>query len=183
MAINSIDTVQLDMLRYPIGQYTAPDEITSLELQAYLQDIELLPAQMRQAVENLSDEQLDTPYRPGGWTVRQVVHHVADSHMNSYIRFKLALTEENPTIKPYEEHLWAELPDSKEPVEVSLVLLEAVHYRWIKILRALTSDQWQKSFHHPASGKTILIKAAGIYAWHGKHHLAHITHLRALHNW
>jgi uncharacterized damage-inducible protein DinB len=181
---NVIDTLQDDLLRYPIGRFDGSGEVTAEALEQHLRDLEALPGQLRQAVQGLSDSQLNTPYRAGGWTLRQVVHHLADSHMNSYIRFKLALTEDTPTIKPYEEQLWAELPDSRqEPVEVSLVLLEALHHRWSVVLRALSFADWQKSFLHPQSGKMILAKAAAFYAWHGRHHLAHILNLKALKSW
>ncbi|GEO02497.1 putative metal-dependent hydrolase [Adhaeribacter aerolatus] len=176
MPNNLSNTYQDDLLRYPIGKFNAAAEITNTAVQSYINDIAALPAQLRRAVTSLSEAQLNTPYRPGGWTIRQVVHHLADSHMNSYIRFKLALTEELPTIKPYEEDRWAELADGKtEPVEVSLVLLEALHHRWVVLLKSLTPAQWQKAFNHPVSGITPLAKAVGLYAWHGQHHLAHIT--------
>jgi hypothetical protein len=181
---NVIDTLHDDLLRYPIGRYDSSREASAEALEQALRDLEALPGQLRQAVQGFSDSQLNTPYRAGGWTVRQVVHHLADSHMNSYIRFKLALTEDGPTIKPYEEQRWAELADSKqEPVEVSLTLLEALHHRWLVLLRSLSATDWQRSFIHPQSGKTTLTKAAGLYAWHGRHHLAHITNLRELHRW
>lgn len=181
---NVIDTLHDDLLRYPVGHFDKSREVSPEELEKHLAELEALPAQLRQAVQGLTDVQLDTPYRPGGWTLRQVVHHLADSHMNSYIRFKLALTEDTPTIKPYEEQLWAELPDSKqEPVEVSLVLLEALHQRWLVLLRSLRPADWQRKFVHPDSGKTTLVKAAALYAWHGRHHLAHITNLREYSKW
>jgi hypothetical protein len=184
MPVNVIDTIHEDMLRYPMGKFDTSREIIEADVAAFVNEIAALPAQMRQAVSGLSDEQLDTPYRPGGWTVRQVVHHVADSHLNSYIRFKLALTEDVPTIKPYHEDRWAELADGKtEPVEVSLVLLEALHHRWVVLLKSLTATHWQRTFNHPESGKTTLAKAAGLYAWHGKHHLAHINNLREYQKW
>jgi hypothetical protein len=181
---NVIDTLHDDLLRYPIGKYDSSREVSAEALEQALQDLEALPGQLRQAAQGLSDSQLNTPYRAGGWTVRQVVHHLADSHMNSYIRFKLALTEDTPTIKPYDEQRWAELADSKqEPVDVSLTLLEALHHRWLVLLRSLSGTDWQRTFIHPQSGKTTLAKAAGLYAWHGRHHLAHITNLRELHRW
>ena len=184
MTINVIDSEQDAGQRYPIGKFDPSLPVAETDLQQFIQDIAALPAQMRQAVQGLTDEQLDTPYRPGGWSIRQVVHHVADSHMNSFIRFKLALTEDAPTIKPYEEALWSELPDSKnEPIEVSLVLLEALHHRWVVLLKSLSETDWQRVYIHPASGKTPLVKVAGLYAWHGKHHLAHISNLRELKEW
>lgn len=177
------DLSALEKLRYPIGKFNSAQPITTADAQKYVQEIAALPALMRQAVNNLSNEQLDTPYRPGGWTVRQVVHHVADSHINSYVRFKLALTENYPTIKPYEEHLWAELPDAKnESIEVSLVLLEALHQRWVVLLKSFSAADWERGYMHPESGKTSLLTAVGLYAWHGRHHLAHITSLNKLQN-
>jgi uncharacterized damage-inducible protein DinB len=181
---NIIDTLQDDLLRYPIGKFDSSREVSAEVLEQSLQQLEALPGLLRQAVQGLSDSQLNTPYRTGGWTVRQVVHHIADSHLNSYTRFKLALTEDTPTIKPYQEQLWAELPDSRqEPVEVSLTLLEALHHRWLVVLRSLSVPDWQRSFLHPESGKIPLAKAAALYAWHGRHHLAHITNLRELRKW
>jgi DinB superfamily len=181
---NLIDTLHDDLLRYPIGKYDSTREVTAEILEQSIRDIEALPDQLRLAVQGLSDAQLNTPYRPGGWMVRQVVHHLADSHMNAYIRFKLALTENNPTIKPYEEDLWAALPDSRqEPVDVSLVLLASLHRRWSVVLRSLSASDWQRTYLHPDSGKTPLAKAIAMYAWHGHHHLTHITNLRELQKW
>ena len=146
--------------------------------------IDTLPSQLRMEVENLSEQQLDTPYRFGGWTIRQVVHHIPDSHINSYVRFKLALTENNPTIKTYEEHLWAELKDSLEtPINISLTLLEALHSRWVILLRSLTDEQFEKTFQHPEWGNITLSKTLALYAWHSKHHLAHITELKKKMGW
>ncbi|CAM4290439.1 metal-dependent hydrolase [Bacillus manliponensis] len=162
-------------LRYPIGLFTYKEEIDSIE--KWIQEIEELPTKLKVATENLNEEQLNTPYRPGGWTVRQVVHHVADSHINSYTRFKLALTEENPTIKPYMEEKWAELSDSQLPIEVSLTLLESLHTRWTHLLRSLSAADLEKAFYHPDTGATKLKVAIGLYAWHGKHHTAHIATL------
>ena len=142
-----------------------------------------LPANMRGAVGGLTEAQLDTPYRPGGWTVRQVVHHVADSHMNGYVRVKLALTETNPVIKPYEEAEWAKLPDSKLPVELSLSIIDSVHARLDVILRSLTPEQWARPFLHPASGPQTIELWAALYAWHSRHHTAHVTALRARAAW
>jgi DinB superfamily len=174
----------LDQLKYPIGKFQAPENITDKHLQLWVRDIELLPSQIRLAVTGLDDEHLDTPYRPDGWTVRQVVHHVADSHMNGYIRVKLALTEDNPTIKPYEEQLWAELPDSKMPIELSLKIIDSVHARWVEILRGLNADQFERTFHHPANNTVMAIKAhSGLYSWHGRHHTAHIENLRLREGW
>jgi hypothetical protein len=174
----------LDQLKYPIGEFQAPENITDKHIQLWVRDIELLPSQIRLAIAELEDEHLDTPYRPDGWTVRQVVHHVADSHMNGYIRVKLALTEDNPTIKPYEEQLWAELPDSKMPIELSLKIIDSVHARWVEILRGLNADQFKRTFHHPANNTVMAIKKhSGLYSWHGRHHTAHIENLRLREGW
>lgn len=170
-------------LRYPIGPFEYADEITAGVTTAWIKEIEVLPGLLRDAVKELSDEQLDTPYRPGGWSVRQVIHHVADSHMNAYVRFKLALTEDEPVIKPYEEAKWAELPDYALPVEPSLLLIENLHQRWVTVLRELTPADLEKTFIHPESGVVSLGRNIGIYAWHGKHHLAHITSLCSRMGW
>lgn len=174
----------LDQLKYPIGTFQLTENITDKHIQLWIRDIELLPSQIRLAVAGLEDEHLDTPYRPDGWTVRQVVHHVADSHMNGYIRVKLALTEDNPTIKPYEEQLWAELPDSKLDIDVSLKIIDAVHTRWVEILRGLNAVQFERTFHHPANQTVMAIKQhSGLYSWHGRHHTAHIETLRLREGW
>ncbi|PEB51768.1 metal-dependent hydrolase [Bacillus pseudomycoides] len=170
-------------LRYPIGQFTYEENITEEMIDKWIQEIEDLPHELTKAIKDLDKHQLDTPYRTGGWTVRQVVHHVVDSHMNSYIRFKLALTENNPTIKPYREEKWAELPDSRLPVDVSLVLLESLHKRWVNLLYSLEAADLEKTFNHPESGETKLAVAIGLYAWHGRHHTAHITSLRKRLGW
>ena len=169
-------------LRYPIGHYTVPDR--SPETAARLVDeIAEAPRRLREAVAGLDAGQLDTPYRDGGWTVRQVTHHVADSHANAYVRFKLALTEDTPRIKPYDESRWAELPDSKLDPEVSLRLLELLHERWVALLRALPDEALDRAYDHPDNGVTTLRAALGIYAWHGKHHVAHVTSLRERMGW
>jgi DinB superfamily len=174
----------LDQLKYPIGTFQPTENITDKHIQLWIRDIELLPSQIRLAVVGLDDAQLDTPYRPDGWTVRQVVHHVADSHMNGYIRVKLALTEDNPTIKPYEEHLWAELPDSKMPIDISLKIIDSVHARWVEILRGLNADQFERTFHHPANNTVMPLKQhSGLYSWHGRHHTAHIENLKLREGW
>lgn len=171
-------------LRYPIGTFEWGKEVSNDQLQAWIQEMEDLPVQLRLAVKGLSTEQLDTPYRPEGWTIRQVVHHLADSHMNGYIRFKLALTEEQPAIKAYEEALWAELADSVTlPVEVSLSLLDALHLRWTTLLRSLQTDDFGKTYLHPVNGGLSLREATGLYSWHGRHHLAHITGLKERMGW
>ncbi len=170
--------------RYPIGKFDAPATIDFATRSRWIEDIAATPANLRKAVQGLTASQLDTPYREGGWTVRQVVHHVPDSHMNAYVRFKLAVTEENPTIRPYEEGLWAELADGKgEDIETSLVLLESLHRRWVTFLRSLTEAQFERTLVHPESGKHSLAKMCGLYSWHGRHHVAHITSLRERMKW
>ncbi|KIL39652.1 metal-dependent hydrolase [Gordoniibacillus kamchatkensis] len=170
-------------LQYPIGKFKY-EGADAVQLASWIADIAALPERLRAAVQGLSAEQLDTPYRPGGWTVRQVVHHVADSHMNSFTRFKLALTENNPTIKPYDEAAWAELDDGRiaDPA-LSLALLDALHSRWTQLLRSMTPQQFERTFHHPENGPQPLARATGLYAWHGKHHTAHITSLRERMGW
>jgi hypothetical protein len=170
--------------RYPIGKFHYSGPPSKEQSQEFLEDIAQTPTALRTAVAGLTAAQLDTPYRPGGWTVRQVVHHLPDSHLNSYVRFKLALTEENPTIKPYAEDRWAELSDtSATPVEVSLTLLESLHDRWVRLLRSLSPEQWKRTFRHPELGEMNLEKTLALYAWHGKHHVAHITELRKQRSW
>ena len=174
----------MDDLRYPVGKFKYDGPPSEEQKKEYLNNIAATPANLRAAVKGLSEAQLDTPYRPGGWTVRQVVHHVPDSHMNSYVRFKLALTEDDPTIKPYAEDKWAELADTKAtPIEVSLTLLDSLHDRWMRLLRSLTPDDWKKTYRHPALGAMTLEKTLALYAWHGKHHVAHITALRKQKSW
>jgi len=150
-----------------------------------IEEIAALPKRMREAVAGLGDIQLDTPYRPGGWTVRQVVHHVPDSHLNAYIRLKLALTEDAPTIKPYDEKTWAMLADSRLPVEISLTLLDSVHARWVALCRNLKASDWARTFNHPEypEGPRTIDWLVQVYAWHSNHHLAHITSLRAREGW
>ncbi len=170
--------------RFPVGKFQYDGPPTEEQKKKFLDEIALTPVNLRSAVKGLSEQQLDTPYRPGGWTVRQVVHHVPDSHLNSYVRFKLALTEDEPTIKTYEEARWAELPDTKStPIEVSLTLLDSLHDRWMRLLRSLSQEQWKKTFRHPDLGPMTLEKALALYAWHGRHHVAHITELRKQMSW
>src|ERR1700720_198966 len=170
--------------RYPIGKFAMPQEITLPLRQTAIEETAALPGKLRSAVFGLTDKQLDTPYREGGWTVRQVVHHVADSHLNAYIRHRLALTEEQPTIKPYEENLWAQLPDAKtSPVEISLALLDSLHDRWVRLWRSLTADQFGRVFVHPEHGPCTVDWLLFLYAWHGRHHIAHITELRKQKSW
>jgi len=171
-------------LRYPIGRFKFEESITEEQRRRFIDQIEGTPAELRSAVQGLSPEQLDTPYRPGGWTVRQVVHHLPDSHLNSYTRFKLALTEDEPTIKPYHEDRWAELEDSlNAPIEMSLMLLEALHRRWVLLLRSLSPPEFARTFKHPELGVVSLDKNISLYAWHGRHHVAHITSLRERMGW
>jgi DinB superfamily len=171
-------------LRYPVGKFKYEGPATEDQNQKYLADIDQAPANLRAAVKGLSDQQLDTPYRPEGWTVRQVVHHVPDSHLNAYIRFKLALTEDTPTIKPYAEDRWAQLADTETtPVEVSLTMLDSLHARWVRLLRSLTPEQWKREFRHPELGSMPLEKNLALYAWHGRHHVAHINSLRERNGW
>ncbi len=171
-------------LSFPIGRFEWNGPGNPSQRKQFIDEIAVAPDRLKRAISGLSAEQLDTPYRPGGWTVRQVVHHVPESHMNSYIRFKLALTEDQPTIKPYDEARWAELPDvGTTPIEVSLTLLESLHQRWVILLRSLTDRDFQKQFKHPEIGVISLDRNLAIYAWHGKHHVAHITSLRDRMNW
>ena len=166
-------------LRYPVGKFQPQASYSEADRAAYIQDIADLPAKLRTAVTGLTELQLETPYREGGWTVRQVVHHLADSHMNSYIRFRLAVTENAPTIKPYDEAAWAELGDAKhEPVEVSLKLLEAMHHRWVVLLRSFKPEDWKRTFVHPERGSLDLATTVAMYSWHCKHHLAHVLSVR-----
>ena len=170
-------------LRYPIGQFEHAGPVTENDLERWFADLEALPEQMRSAVTGLSDAQLDTPYRPGGWTIRQVVHHMPDSHLNSYIRFKWALTEDEPTIKAYDEARWAELPDSRLPIGPSLMFLDIIHTKLLLLLRNVSREQLERRFVHPASGSTELAWNVGMYAWHGRHHLAQITGLLEREDW
>ena len=171
-------------LRYPIGKFTYNEPLNEEQRRTFCDQIAEVPANLRAAIKGLSEKQLETPYRPDGWTVRQVVHHVPESHMNSYIRFKLALTEDEPTIKPYAEDLWAQTPDVRAtPLEVSLALLESLHDRWVRLLRLLGPEQWKRTFRHPELGSMTLDKTLALYAWHGRHHVAHITELRKRMSW
>ncbi len=168
---------------YPIGRFTAPATISPADRSDAIATLAELPEQLRNAVDGLSYAQLATPYREGGWTVRQVVHHVADSHMNALIRVKLALTENWPTVKPYDEAAWAKLHDMAAPVEWSLELVESLHARWVMLLQSLDDEQWKRGCRHPESGLLTVEHLALQYAWHSRHHVAHITHLRAKENW
>jgi hypothetical protein len=176
-------------LQYPVGKFTWNHtgeglRASEAERQEWLGDIEETPARLWAAVTGLTDAQLDTPYRPGGWTVRQVVHHMADSHMNAYVRFRLALTEDEPTIKPYDEKLWANLLDAQTaPPDLSLTLLETLHQRWVMLLRSLKPEDFARGIKHPELGHVTLEKYLAMYAWHGKHHVAHISGLRQRSGW
>lgn len=174
----------MEDLRFPIGKFKYEGAITEEQKQSLLNDIAQTPANLRKAIQGLSDAQLDTEYRPGGWTVRQVVHHLPDSHMNSYVRFKLALTEDEPTVKTYAEDRWAQLADTTStPIEISLTLLDSLHDRWVRLLRSLTPEQWKRTIRHPEFGLMSLEKTLAMYGWHGKHHVAHITELRKRNSW
>jgi hypothetical protein len=173
----------LDDLRFPIGRFIAPATSAASDRPAHIETLRLLPVRLRAAVKGLSDAQIDTPYRDGGWTVRQLVHHIFDSHANSYIRFKLALTEDWPTIKPYDEAAWARLADSRGPIDVSLCLIDGLHGRWVALLESMTEEDFEKGFNHPAMGRQKLATALALYDWHSRHHTAHITGLRTRQGW
>jgi uncharacterized damage-inducible protein DinB len=180
-----METTSLDQFRYPVGKFAFNANANEKEIQQWISEIENLPAQLRNAVKGLKDEQLNTAYRPDGWTLRQVVHHVADSHMHAYTRIKLAVTENKPTIKPYEEKLWAEMEDSKKLApEISLSLLDALHTRWVYTLKKLSAEDLNKTVFHPESKREMSVKfLIALYSWHGRHHCAHITSLRERNNW
>ena len=174
----------IENLRYPIGRFTPPESSSLGVRAAHIQTLRELPAGLRIAVDGLGDAQLETPYREGGWTVRQLVHHIADSHANAYVRCKLALTENWPTIKPYDEAAWAELPDSRLlPIGVSLTLIDALHQRWVVLFESLSEVDFQKGYNHPESGRQNLATVLAVYEWHSRHHTAHITQLRLRQNW
>jgi DinB superfamily len=171
-------------LRYPVGPCEYPSVVSPEARKRHVDDLAALPLRLRDAVNRLDDGQLDTPYRPEGWTVRQVVHHLADSHMNAYVRFRLGLTEQQPTIKPYDEKLWAELPDSRRaPIEMSLSLLDGLHHRWVLLLSAMSDSDYARTIHHPESGVLRLDTYLCTYGWHCRHHVAHITSLRDRSGW
>ncbi|MBT8184152.1 MAG: bacillithiol transferase BstA [Eudoraea sp.] len=174
-----------EALRYPIGHFQIPEKITDAQIERWIEQLESLPARLETLVKNLSEEQLDTPYRPGGWTVRQVVHHVSDSHHNSYTRFKWALTEETPMIKAYDEKGWADLFDSRTaPIDMSLAHLSVVHTKLVYLLKGLSSDQLKRSFLHPEGNtKSSLAENIGRYVWHGNHHYSHIQNLLVTKGW
>jgi uncharacterized damage-inducible protein DinB len=170
--------------RYPVGKFDRREELSPPERRAMIEDISVVPMRMREAITGLTPAQLDTPYREGGWTLRQVVHHVPDSHLNGYIRFKLGLTEELPAIKPYDEARWAELPDTHDtPVKTSLLMLDALHDRWVRLLKSMKPADFQRKLTHPENGEMTLDAVLGLYAWHGRHHVAHITSARERLGW
>ncbi len=174
-----------DQLRYPIGKYTAPENITKDQISIWIDEINAFPARLRATVSGLNDLQLDTPYRDGGWTLRQVVHHIADSHMNAYIRYKLAMTEQNPVIRPYDEKKWAECEEAKTADPgISLTLIETVHKRWVLFLRSLKYEDFERTYIHPEHNKVFSLKnVTGMYVWHGEHHLHHILQTIQQNNW
>lgn len=183
--INEMTKIELEKLKFPIGKFDKPTAITNQVLAQWIDDISTFPGRLTKEVVNLTDEQLDTQYRPNGWTLRQVVHHCADSHMNSLTRLKLALTEDQPIIKPYFEERWAELADSKNlPIGPSLKMIEGIHERWTVLLNHLSESDYSKLFIHPEHGKEFRIdENIGVYAWHCNHHLAHITETKKRNNW
>jgi hypothetical protein len=168
--------METDKLKYPVGKYVIPEMITMENIDEWITTIESLPGNLKSILSGVSEKDLEKNYRPGGWTARQVVHHLADSHMNAFIRFKLALTEENPVIKPYDQARWAELNDNKDvPIQYSLMILEGVHKRWVSLLLAADEEQFKRTFHHPESRRDISLgEITGMYAWHSRHHLEHI---------
>lgn len=171
-------------IRYPVGKFQRPQSLTDAQRSTAIDAIAAMPAKLRAAVRGLNESQLDTPYRPDGWTVRQVVHHVPDSHANAYTRFKLALTEDVPTIKPYDENAWAKLDDVRStPIETSLVLLESLHDRWVRLLRSIAPADFDRQLSHPENGVMNLHQLLALYAWHGDHHVAHVANLRARSGW
>lgn len=175
----------IDDLRYPIGLYVAPEEVTESNMNKWIEELAHFPQNLREVVASISSQDLNEPYRPGSWTIRQLIHHIADSHINAYVRFKLALTEETPTIRPYHQDRWATLPDSiATSREVSLQLLEAVHRRWVNMLILLTPEDYNRTFYHPEQDKVITLRVAlGQYVWHGNHHLAQIQSVKDRNGW
>ncbi len=170
--------------QYPIGKFQPPEKVSDHDRQAFIRQIEEAPAALWSAVTGLSEEQIDTPYREGGWTVRQVVHHLADSHMNAFVRFKLAMTEEQPAVKTYNQERWAELPDARTPpVVVSLNLFDSLHKRFVALLRSMSAADFARTMKHPEMGVVPLVQYLSLYAWHGRHHVAHITGLRERKGW
>lgn len=178
------EQTEQDVVRYPIGRFTPPAASTPAARAAHIETMRLLPERLRAAVAGLSETQLNTPYREGGWTVRQVVHHLADTNANVYVRFKLALTEDWPTVKPFDQAAWANLPDSARlPADASLAFLDGLQGRWMALLEAMNEDDFQRGFNHPKMGRQTLAAALALYAWHARHHTAHITSLRRRQGW
>lgn len=178
-------TTDIEQLKNPTGKYKRPETFTKEQFKDWINTIELFPSKLIKEVSNLSEEQLNTPYRPEGWTIRQVIHHCADSHSNAFTRFKLAMTEDKPTIKPYHEDRWAKLPDTSEaPIESSFKILEGLHERWIILLKSMNDEDFKRKFIHPEMGRELEIRETlALYAWHCNHHLAHITSLKERMNW
>jgi hypothetical protein len=174
---------ELEDLRYPVGRFKAPASFEPTARAEQISILRQLPSTLQAAVSGLNHTQLDTPYRDGGWTVRQLVHHIADSHANAYVRTKLALTEDWPTIKPYDEAAWARLADSHLPIDGSLAMIAALHERWVALLESLSNADFQRGYNHPENGRQDLATVLAIYAWHSRHHTAHITKLRSRQNW
>jgi hypothetical protein len=173
-----------ESLRYPIGRFSVPSHVSDDNLKKWIAAFESLPSELAKSIENLTESQLDTPYRHGGWTVRQVVHHVADSHASAYTRIRLALTENSPAMPQYDQNAWAQLSDAKSaPLFFSLPLIEALHRRFALLLRCLTPEQWERTIVYPVRGELSLRALVGVYAWHGRHHTAHITELRKRNGW
>ena len=167
-------------LRYPVGPYRRTERVGRAELDAWISELEALPRHLRKAADGMGDQELDTPYRPGGWTARQVVHHIADGHMSAYTRFRLALTEETPTVKPFEETRWAELVDAKSgPVEPSLAVVDGLHQRWVMLLRSMPDEDFKRRYRHPDRGELVALEETlGYFAWHSRHHVAQILSVR-----
>ena len=179
-----MDYSQLEKLRYPIGRFKFNSEIGASEIKKWICNIEKHPENLKKAVKGLNEKKLKTPYRDGGWTAKQVVHHLADSHINAYCRVKLALTENTPAINPYEEACWAELEDSKAPIKISLSILSGLHYRWTILLKKLSAEDWERKYFHPESKREVPLKElVALYSWHCRHHTAHITSLRKRNKW
>jgi hypothetical protein len=174
---------ELEKLRYPIGRFTPPASSEAAIRAEHITALRYLPGNLQAAVSGLTNAQLNTPYREGGWTVRQLVHHVADSHANAYVRTKLALTEDWPTIKPYDEAEWARLADSSLPTDCSLAMIAALHERWVALIESLSTADFERGYVHPENGRQSLAIVLAVYAWHSRHHTAHITNLRTRENW
>jgi uncharacterized damage-inducible protein DinB len=174
----------MEDLRFPVGRFQRPDSLTAEQRRAAIDVVTAAPSSLRAAVRGLDDSKLDTPYRPDGWTVRQVIHHVPDSHANALFRFKLALTEDTPTVKPYDEAAWAKLEDARTtPIETSLSLVDGIHDRWVRILEAMSPPDYARQLNHPENGLLTLDQMLALYAWHSRHHVGHITSLRARNGW